>query len=75
MYSNQNACTGKLLQLSSDADSKRDSTMLKTEFNKSKGQVLNLICPDCAIETRHIVIQSVDQNGRHERFGSRPGVD
>jgi len=40
--------------------------MLKTEFNKTKDQILKLICPDCEIETRHLVLQSVDLAGQHK---------
>ena len=40
--------------------------MLKTNFNKSKGQELLVICPECKRETRHIVMQSVDQTGQEE---------
>ena len=40
--------------------------MRKTEYNKTKDQVLKLICPDCEIETRHIVLQSVDIKGHEE---------
>lgn len=40
--------------------------MLKTEFNKTKGQELRVLCPGCKRDTRHIVLQSVEQRGRED---------
>jgi hypothetical protein len=40
--------------------------MKNVQFNKSKDSVLQVLCPQCARETRHTVIQSVDMDGREE---------
>lgn len=42
------------------------TAMLKTEFDKSKGKEFKVLCPHCKVETRHIVLQSVEQKGREE---------
>ena len=39
---------------------------LETEYNKTEDQILKLLCPDCEIETRHVVLQSVDLKGHEE---------
>jgi hypothetical protein len=40
--------------------------MRKIEFNKSKDTEFRVLCPECKIETRHIVIQSADIRGRED---------
>jgi len=40
--------------------------MRKVEFNKTKDEVLKVICPECKQETRHKVLQSVDIKGRED---------
>lgn len=40
-----------------------ENKMRKVEFNKSKGNEFRVLCPQCEIETRHIVIQSAEING------------
>ncbi len=36
------------------------------EFNKTKDQVMRVLCPDCKKDTRHIVLQSVEASGFEE---------
>lgn len=39
---------------------------IKIEFNKTKDNILRVLCPaECKTQTRHIVLQSVEQKGRH----------
>ncbi len=36
------------------------------EFNKTKDQVMRVLCPDCKKDTRHVVLQSVEASGIEE---------
>ena len=40
--------------------------MRNIEFNKTKDEILNIICQGCGGETRHKVLQSVDITGSSE---------
>ena len=39
---------------------------LETEYNKTKDQILKLLCPDCEIVTLHVILQSIDMKGHEE---------
>ena len=40
--------------------------MRNIEFNKSKDTYFRVLCPECKIETRHIVLQSAEIRGRED---------
>jgi Zn-finger nucleic acid-binding protein len=40
--------------------------MRNIEFNKSKGDEHRVLCPECEVEIRHIVIQSAEIDGSAE---------